>query len=198
MWITRSLGNPKKKVWCSKAAVSLDYKTKVIEPVGLGEGLARCQWCRLRQLTWTCWYVSNVSIIFEWSMLILWCCHMFLLSYHIIFMHFFGLTYWQDAQCQFPVFTVFVFQKFTSENILGIGRKFTGIILCQDEVGVRRAASEATHRAQAASCRGLGGTCPWATSSAPSDAYKIRNNLKTLGQPLFSTEDNPTRLHLKP
>ena len=30
-WITRSLGNPKRKVWCSKAAVSLDYKTKIIE-----------------------------------------------------------------------------------------------------------------------------------------------------------------------
>ena len=41
--ITRSLGNPKRKVWCSRAAVSLDYKTKVINPVGLGEGLARCQ-----------------------------------------------------------------------------------------------------------------------------------------------------------
>ena len=55
------------------------------------------------------------------------CCHMFLLSYYIIFMHFVGLTYWQDAQCQFPVFVLILLQKVTSGNILGIGRKFTMI-----------------------------------------------------------------------
>ena len=35
----------------------------------------------------------------------------------------------------------------------------------------------------------MGGTCPcpWATSSAPSDAYKIRKNLNTSGRLLFST-----------
>ena len=43
-------GNPKRKVRCSKAAVSLDCKTKVIEPVGLGEGLARCQRCQKRAI----------------------------------------------------------------------------------------------------------------------------------------------------
>ena len=32
-------GGPQERVWCSVAAVSLDYKTKVVEPVGLGEGL---------------------------------------------------------------------------------------------------------------------------------------------------------------
>ena len=60
-------------------------------------------------------------------MLVLWCCHMFLLSYYIIFMHFVRLTYWQDAQCQFPVFLLILLQKVTFENILGIGRKFTMI-----------------------------------------------------------------------
>ena len=60
--------------------------------------------CYLLGLLGVLWYVSNVSIIFDWSMLVLWCCHMFLLSYYIIFMHFVGLTYRQDAQCQFPVF----------------------------------------------------------------------------------------------
>ena len=49
--ITRSLGNPKRKV-CSKATVSLDYKTKVIEPVGLGEGLARYQQCQKKSCWW--------------------------------------------------------------------------------------------------------------------------------------------------
>ena len=53
-WITRLLGNPKRKVWCSKAAVSLDYKTKVIKPVGLGEGLARYQRCQKK----SCWHVD--------------------------------------------------------------------------------------------------------------------------------------------
>ena len=47
-WITRSLGNPKRKVCCSKAAVSRNYKTKVIEKVGLGEGLLGINGARKR------------------------------------------------------------------------------------------------------------------------------------------------------
>ena len=45
-----------------------------------------------------------------------------------------------------------------------------------------------------------GGTCPCpvGTPSAPSDAYKITLTLKTSGRILFSTEDIPTRRHLKP
>ena len=68
----------------------------------------------------------------------------------------------------------------------------------------QRADSEATHWAQEALCHCLRGAadgtrpCPWTTSSAPSDAYKIPKKLKTSGQPLFSTEDIPTRHHLKP
>ena len=49
--------------------------------------------------------------------------HVFTVIY-IIFMHFIGLTYWQDAKCQFPVCAVFLFQKFTSGNILGTRWKF--------------------------------------------------------------------------
>ena len=45
-------GNPKRKVCCSKATVSLDYNTKVTEPVGLGEGLARCQRCQKKSSWW--------------------------------------------------------------------------------------------------------------------------------------------------
>ena len=52
---------------------------------------------------------------------------LYYLNYYIILRHFIELTYWQDAQCQFPVFVMFLLQKVTSENILGIGRKFTGI-----------------------------------------------------------------------
>ena len=81
------------------------------------------------RVSFVVWYVSNVFIIFDWSILVLWCCHMFSLSYYIIFMHFVGLTYWQDAQCQFPVFVLILLQKVTSENILGIGQKFTTIFL---------------------------------------------------------------------
>ena len=53
--------------------------------------------------------------------------HVFTVIY-IIFMYFVGLTYCQDAQCQFPVFDVLLFQKFTSENIRGFGPNFTEII----------------------------------------------------------------------
>ena len=86
-----------------------------------------------RIYAWGCWYVSNVCIIFDWSMLVLWCCHMFLISYYIILRNFIELTYWQDAQCQFPVFALFFLQKVTSGNILGIGWKFTGIFYWTNE-----------------------------------------------------------------
>ena len=61
--------------------------------------------------------------------------HVFTVIYiiYMIFMHFGGLTYWQDVQCQFPVFVVFLLQKVTSENILGIGQKFMGIFYWRNE-----------------------------------------------------------------
>ena len=82
--------------------------------------------------------MSNVSIIFYCSMLILYQCHMFLLSYYIILRHFIGLTYWQDAQCQFPDFVLFLLRKVTSGNILGITRKFTTIFYWGNEDGSQK------------------------------------------------------------
>ena len=53
----------------------------------------------------------------------------------------------------------FCFRNLFLEIILELDQNLGGLFLRQDEDGVRRAASEVTHRAQAASCRGLGGTC---------------------------------------
>ena len=72
-------------------------------------------------------------------MLVLLCCHMFLLSYYIIFRYFIGLIYWQDAQCQFPFFVLFLLQKVISRNILGIGWKFTMVFIQEMRKGARRA-----------------------------------------------------------
>ena len=45
-------------------------------------------------------------------------------------MHFVGLTYRQDAQCQFPVFVVFVFQKIHHMKYRRIELKIYGDFLC--------------------------------------------------------------------
>ena len=92
------------------------------------------------------------------------------------------------------------FRNLLLEIFSELDQKLRGLFLRQDKDGVRRAASEVTHRAQAATIRGLrgpiGGTrpCPWATSSAPSDAYKIRNNQKISGQPLFFHRRHPNAM----
>ena len=55
--------------------------------------------------------MSNVSIIFYCSMLVSYHYYMFLPSSVVILGQFIVLTYWQDGQCQFPIFCCFVFEK---------------------------------------------------------------------------------------
>ena len=63
----------------------------------------------------THWLVNDtyqdVCIIFDCSMFVSYHYYMFLPSSLVMLGHFIVLTYWQDAQCQFPVFCYFVFQK---------------------------------------------------------------------------------------
>ena len=136
---------------------------------------------------------------FEWYMLILWCCHMFLLSYHIIFMHFVGLTYRQDAQCQFPVSACFVFKKVHHRKYRRNYLEIYGDFLCEGihlkTKGEPEGPPTGHTRPPAAGGARPG---PWGTPSAPSDAYKIPKSLILTGRPLFSTEDIPTRHYLKP
>ena len=56
-------------------------------------------------------YVSSIFIIFYFIMLVSYHYYMFLPSLLVILWHFIVLTYWQDAQCQFPVFCCFVFSE---------------------------------------------------------------------------------------
>ena len=127
----------------------------------------------------------------------------------IIISHHFYAFFWPNllTRCPVPVpvFAVFVFQKFTSGNILGIGRKFTKIFLCEirqlKTKGQPRRRTTGHRRPPAvAQCGPAGGThpCLWSTSSAPSDAYKIPKNLKMSGRPLFSRNSTPTRRHIEP
>ena len=52
-------------------------------------------------------------------MLIIYHCYMLLLHLYIILWHFPGLTYWQDAKCQFLFFVVFGFQKSYTGKVRG-------------------------------------------------------------------------------
>ena len=48
-------GEPQEKDMMQRSSnFPLITKPRLPNPVGLGEGLARCQRCHLRQLTWTC------------------------------------------------------------------------------------------------------------------------------------------------
>ena len=135
-------------------------------------------------------------------MLVLWCCHMFLLSYYIIFMYFVGLTYWQDAQCQFPVFVLILLQKVTSGNILVIGRKFTMIFYCKMKTGAKRAAQGEAHRLGATPSHGLEGghshhpPLPCGALSSRLFAYKFSLDLKPTTPPEdFSRNGTELRHH---
>jgi hypothetical protein len=65
------------------------------------------------------WYVSNVSIIFWCSMLVLHHLLCVLFTLHGVFMRFPKLTYWQDATVPVPYFLLFLcFRKATQEIFL--------------------------------------------------------------------------------
>ena len=98
---------------------------------------------------------------------------MFLLSYYIIFMHFVGLTYWQDAQCQFPVYVQILLQKVTSGNILGIGRKFMGIFYWINDDRSQKGGPGGSPQVTATTS-----PWPWSTSSSRLFVYKISRDLK--------------------
>ena len=97
----------------------------------------------------------------------------------------------------------FCFRNLLLEIFSELDQNLWGLFLRQDEDGVRRAASEATHRVEAPPAAALGGPvggtrpCPWGASSASSDAYKITIDLKTSRRPLFSRNSTPTR-HVAP
>ena len=59
------------------------------------------------------WYVSNVSIIFDCSMLLYYQSWMFYNHFIVILYHFLVLTYWHSAQCQLLFFCLY----FTLQNI---------------------------------------------------------------------------------
>ena len=92
----------------------------------------------------------------------------------------------------------FCFRNLLLEIFSELDQNLRGLFLRQDEDGVQRAASEATHMAEAPPAAALGGPaggtrlCPWGTSSAPSDAYKITIDLKTSRRPFFP-ETRPRR-----
>ena len=64
-------------------------------------------------ITWGCWHVSNVSIIFDCCMLLYYHSWMFYNHFIATLYHFLGLTYWHSAKCQLLFFCLF----FTSQNI---------------------------------------------------------------------------------
>ena len=96
------------------------------------------------------------------------------------------------------------FRKFTSENILGTGRKFTGNFYSAEGTRTPKGSPGGHPQARAACCRGLGSTRGWdpplpvGHPLGPSDAYKFTLNLITSRRPLFFREVTPTRRHLKP
>ena len=85
-------------------------------------------------------------------------------------------------------FAVLYFKKFSSGQLLGIGRKFTGSFIGQIKTGAKRVTQGAAHRPGAACGRGLGSTHGWDPPLAvvpplgPFNAYKIPLTLETSGR----------------
>ena len=62
------------------------------------------------------WYVSNVSIIFDCSMLSYYHSWIFYNHFIVILYHFFVLTYWHSAQCQLLFFACFLHRTKSKTN----------------------------------------------------------------------------------
>ena len=75
------------------------------------------------------WRIYNLRVIHASFALL---SHVFTIIY-IIFKHFVGLTYWQDAQCQFPVFTVFYSENLLMEISSELDENLLELLLRQDE-----------------------------------------------------------------
>ena len=74
-----------------------------------------------------CWYVSNISIIFDCSMLLYYQPWMFYNHFIVILYHFLVLTYWHSANCQLLFFACFLHRKKSISNGVQTQRNFTKI-----------------------------------------------------------------------
>jgi hypothetical protein len=80
------------------------------------------------------WYVSNLSIIFDCSMLLY--CHSWMFYNHFIatLYHFLGLTYWHSAQCQLLFFACFLHRRKLIPNGVQTQRNFLVIFSGQEDI----------------------------------------------------------------
>ena len=142
-----------------------------------------------------CWYVWHVFIIFDYSMLVLYQCHMFLLSYYIIFRHLYWTNLLTRCPVPVPVFPVFLFLdnllRKNTRNWTNLWGFFIEQMKKWRPEPKGRLRGQPTGQGQHVSTAPLGpagGTrlCPSGTPSAASDAYKITPDKKTLTHEGFS------------
>ena len=115
---------------------------------------------------WDAWYVSNVSIIFDCSMLLYYHSWMFYNHFIIILYHFLVLTYWHSAQCQLLFFACFLHRRKSISNGVQMPRNSTMIFMGQKEGngpwqrlgGAPRRAQPTRARQEVQACPG--GLCP--------------------------------------
>ena len=90
-------------------SVSLSFQKQLVISARSCTGLVRCSGpqCDWSDLPLSCarckigpWYVSNVFIILDCSMLLYYHSWMFYNHFIATLYHFLGLTYWHSAQCQ--------------------------------------------------------------------------------------------------
>ena len=74
-----------------------------------------------RSQAWGCWYVSNVSITFDCSMLLYYQSWMF----YNYFISFLVLTYWHSAKCQLLFSACFLHRRKSIPNGVRMQRNFT-------------------------------------------------------------------------
>ena len=70
------------------------------------------------------WYVSNVSIIFDCSILLYYQSWMFYNHFIVILYHFLVLTYWHSAKCQLLFFPCFLHHRKSISNGVQMPQNF--------------------------------------------------------------------------
>ena len=80
-----------------------------------------------RNQAWGCWYVSNISIIFDCSMLLYYQSWMFYNHFIVILYHFLVIPYWHSAKCQLLFFPCFLHRRKSLSNQVQMPQNFTEI-----------------------------------------------------------------------
>ena len=137
--------------------------------------------CRIKSMSRGRWYVSNVSIIFDCSMMLYYQSWMFYNHFIAILYHFLVLTYWHSAKCQLMFSACFLHRRKSIRNIVQMQWNFTEIFYGPEDTQWAKAApggapreAQPTRACQEAQARPGGLWPPWVPPRPPLCSINVK------------------------